>query len=278
MSGEDIPRDTEKSTIDELFRRSKDLKSSAKYAEAISFVSKIRTYKPFNNMLVYIQNPETTFYATVNRWKNDFGRRVREDARPMIILAPMHPVLLVYDVLDTEGDDLPEWFEEAFDVEGYFDDNTLDRTVENCLFHYAIRVEEKEMGLLHGGTATRFDTGGHFKMKIELKHRVDIKAQYEVLCHELAHIFLGHLGSDKNRWWPSRMNLTRNQKEIEAESVAYIVCRRLGLVTRSAEYLTGYIKDENDLSRISVDLITKVAGKIEDMHKKKLSERILRSV
>ncbi|GAG47110.1 unnamed protein product [marine sediment metagenome] len=84
-------------------------------------------------------------------------------------------------------------------------------------------------------------------------------------------------GSDKDRWWPSRMNLTRNQKEIEAESVAYIVCRRLGLITKSAEYLTGYIKDENDLSRISVDLITKVAGKIEDMHKRKLSERVFRS-
>ncbi len=32
-----------------------------------------------------------------------FGRKIKEDATPMLILAPMHPVMLVYDLDSTEG-------------------------------------------------------------------------------------------------------------------------------------------------------------------------------
>jgi hypothetical protein len=36
------------------------------------------------------------------------GRRPKEGARPLIILWPFGPVALVYDVMDTEGEPLPE--------------------------------------------------------------------------------------------------------------------------------------------------------------------------
>ena len=50
-----------------------------------------------------------------------------------------------------------------------------------------------------------------------------------MLCHELGHIYLGHLGADKDGWWPYRVNLPQAVTEMEAEAVAYIVCRRAGL-------------------------------------------------
>jgi hypothetical protein len=28
---------------------------------------------------------------------------------------------------------------------------------------------------------------------------------YGTLCHELAHIYLGHSGTDRDHWWPSRI-------------------------------------------------------------------------
>lgn len=79
--------------------------------------------------------------------------------------------------------------------------------------------------------------------------------------------------TDRDRWWPSRLGLTREQREIEAETVAYIVCRRVGLKTKSDEYLAGYIENGEDLAHVSIDLIVKVASYIERMGKQKLPER-----
>jgi hypothetical protein len=56
--------------------------------------------------------------------------------------------------------------------------------------------------------------------------------------------------------------LTRGQRELEAEAVSWLVCRRLGLETRSAEYLAGYVH-EDDLGRISTFAITAAAHRVE---------------
>ncbi len=46
-------------------------------------------------MLVYAVNPLATYFATASHWRKAFGRVIMEDARPMVILAPHRPVLLV---------------------------------------------------------------------------------------------------------------------------------------------------------------------------------------
>lgn len=58
---------------------------------------------------------------------------------------------------------------------------------------------------------------------------LDPRSRFATLCHELAHIYFGHLGGDGDGWWPSRINLDQSTVEIEAEAVAYIVSIRLGL-------------------------------------------------
>lgn len=57
------------------------------------------------------------------------------------------------------------------------------------------------------------------------------------LLSELAHIDLGHVGTDADHWWPCRTNLTHRTVEIEAESVSSIVCTRAGLTTSAASDL-----------------------------------------
>ena len=54
----------------------------------IEFMGQFRNYAPYNNMLVRIQNPTCRFYATAKDWAERFGRMVKEDARPMLILRP----------------------------------------------------------------------------------------------------------------------------------------------------------------------------------------------
>jgi hypothetical protein len=110
-------------------------------------------------------------------------------------------------------------------------------------------------------------------MRIALRAELDEGAAYAVLCHELAHIYLGHLGADKEGGWPHRLNLPHNVAEIEAESVAYIVGRRAGLRTHSAEYLSSYVEDSDDLDAISIDLVSRAAGRIEDMGRRLLPPR-----
>jgi hypothetical protein len=49
----------------------------------------------------------------------------------------------------------------------------------------------------------------------------------------------------------------------------FLICSKLGLETRSAEYIAGYMKSDRDLAQFSYELIVKVADKIEELFLKK---------
>jgi hypothetical protein len=266
------PHSEHQSSLDELFGRSRRFRRSKKFAAAVEFIAKFREYSPFNNMLVFLQNPLATYFATASHWQKAFRRTIKDEARGMIILAPRTPVLLVYDVADTDGPPLPEKLELFTRTSGRFNPTILERTIKNCE-QDGIRVERKSMGQLQGGFTTARVHDQNWKMRIGLRAELDEGAAYAVLCHELAHIYLGHLGADKEGGWPYRLNLAHNVAEIEAESVAHIVCRRAGLRTHSAEYLSSHVEDGSDLDSISIDLVSRAAGRIEDMGRRLLPPR-----
>ena len=87
-----------------------------------------------------------------------------------------------------------------------------------------------------------------------------------VLCHELAHVLLGHLGTDDDHWWPARSHLGRDAIEIEAEAVAYIVTKRFGIEGTSDAYISRYLTSSDEIPKaVSFDMIAKTAGRIESM-------------
>jgi hypothetical protein len=272
LAGGMKPNTEHESCLDELFCRSRQFRRSKKFSEAVEFISKFREYSPFNNMLVFLQNPLATYFATASHWHKFFRRAIKDEARGMIILAPRTPVLLVYDVSDTDGPPLPEKLESFTKTSGRFDPITLDRTIKNCE-RDRIRVERKPMGQLRGGFSTSHVHDNSCRMRIGIRDELDEASAYAVLCHELAHIYLGHLGADKEAGWPYRLNLCHNVAELEAESVAHIVCRRAGLKTHSAEYLSSFVEDNDDLDAISIDLVSRAAGKIEEMGRRLLAPR-----
>jgi len=110
-------------------------------------------------------------------------------------------------------------------------------------------------------------------MRIVVDDQKDNPSRYSILCHELAHIYLGHLGSDKDRWWPCRINLSHATVEIEAEAVSYIVSIRAGLRPSSASYLCSYLQGDRVPDTVSIELIAKVASRIEEMGKRNLPPR-----
>lgn len=263
----------EQSSIDELFRNSILYRNSAKFAEALEFAAKFREYAPYNNMLVRLQNPSCSYYATSIDWRRNFERTIKEDALPMLILAPMHPVMLVYDVDQTEGKSLPAKLLEFAQVTGEFESKWMERLLENA-HRLRIQVQRKPLAQLHGGFATTLLRDNTFKMRVVVHTGLAQASAFGVLCHEIGHILLGHLGSDKDLWWPFRTNLTHAAIEIEAESVSYMVSARLGLKSGSASYLSSFVSGGKIPDSVSLDLITKVAGKIYEMTERLLPERL----
>jgi hypothetical protein len=279
--------------LDQLFLSSQRLLQSAEYRDFLKFISRFSKYSPFNAALLHVQNPGDRFVATPRQWLRDFKRHVEPDARPYVILQPFGPVLLVYDVGDTvpvEGtqDDLPDHVKNPFAVEGSIDQQMWSRVVSNCQGEerIAIRLEKG----LHENYAGRIEPAGS-KNKPYLKpdrtdctHIVTVRngencpyeEKYATLSHELAHLFCGHLGADGTDWWPDRPDLPIAVREIEAESVAYLVCRRAGLVSRSDWYLRNHltkIDDDQLLPPIRVRVILDAVNYIEKIGKPDFSSK-----
>jgi hypothetical protein len=57
--------------------------------------------------------------------------------------------------------------------------------------------------------------------------------------------------------------LAHEVREFEAESVCYLLCKRLSIVNPSEQYLAGYLHEETP--SISLDCVMKAAGLIEQM-------------
>jgi hypothetical protein len=274
LIGTDAPGKEIISSIDELLKQSSVYRNSKAFEEMIDFMGKFKAYAPYNNMLVRIQNPSCSLYATQRDWKKRFNRELIEDARPMLILAPKHPVLLVYELDQTEGPALlPERLKDFATFKGDWKPEWLKRTIENAATRDKIRVDFKTLSSTNAGFATLVPDGQEWKMRIAIHDGLDERGRFGVLCHELAHIYLGHLGADKEHWWPGRSNLTLQTIEIEAEAVAFIVTARRGLQGSSGAYVSGYLRGNPLPTSVSLDQIAKVARRIEEMSERKLSPR-----
>ena len=64
--------------------------------------------------------------------------------------------------------------------------------------------------------------------------------QFVTIAHELAHLYLGHLGSDRGRRIPDRKMTNHKLKEAESEMTASLVAKRNGIKPKSESYLANY--------------------------------------
>jgi len=184
-------------------------------------------------------------------------------------------VMLVYDLDQTEGKPAPKEITEFAKFDGAWKSEWLVRMVENAIVHDKIRVDFKTLSSTNAGFATiaASEGEGGWKMRIAIHDALDEPSRFGVLCHELAHIYLGHLGSDGDHWWPSRRELSHHTVEIEAEATAFIVSSRFGLSGASARYVSHHLGYDPIPSSVSLDLIAKTAGRLERMAKETLRAR-----
>jgi hypothetical protein len=255
--------DDKLAALDELFSSSASYQSSKNFKDLLSFINRFPGLSPFNAFLIHMQNAGVTLVLSSGKWRKA-NRTIKRNSRPMVILIPFGPVEFVYDVADTEGDTVPEYLNNPFFTRGKLSASLYQTTIANCIKEN-ILVEEQVM---HKGSAGYATTTKDGKYKIVINASYNLAAKYSTLVHELAHIYAGHLGRTKDAWWENRSNFQHDVLEIEAESIAYLVCNRVGLETSSDSYLSTYIKDDQAMPWISLDTILTVSNYIEQVGQK----------
>jgi antirestriction protein ArdC len=212
----------------------------------LEIASRFHHYSANNVFLIMLQQPEATRIAGYRAWQS-MGRQVRKGERGIRILAPCRyrykatdedgvetthggirgfTTATVFDVSQTDGEELPDMrpmLLEGEGVAGLWD---------------ALSGQVKRAGY----TLERGDCNGanglteHSGRTVRVRDDVSEAQAAKTLCHELAHVLLHPDTADYTR--------CRGRSEVEAESVAYLVCQAAGLATH--DYSWPYIAHWSD--------------------------------
>jgi len=221
----------------------------------------------YNAMVVYVQNPLAREWKTREEWARE-RRRVREGAQPLLTLFPFGPFRIKYDVADTEGpprNDGPGLLDaEGHVTEGHWGELRAAAADKGFDIRETRPFESRAAGFVSR-------KGDRFEIAVEM--RGGLASQFATVCHELAHVFLGHLGPDPRSEvpkgerappprWPNREGVSRAVREVEAEGVAYILCRRMGIVATAPEYISGFLERLQPEEAPGIELMVRTASTI----------------
>lgn len=267
-------KDNDIKALDELYEQVGSYRRGTDLHKLFKFMKKFPKIAPFNAFLLHIQKPGSQYVATASEWRKRFGRTIKPEARPLVILWPFSPVQFVFELEDTVGDaPFPEKLLRPFQVGGVLPPEALRRLTQN-LTRDGVSYHEADHGT---GSAGRIQTVlGHQtqpvgKSRVKVLYNLIVnknhsnEEKFATIAHELAHLYCGHLGTPDEKWWPDRRGLSKNCVEFEAESVAWLVCERAGIKNPSAEYLSAYLDSEQRTPAISLEAVLRSAGVIEGM-------------
>ena len=252
--------------IDQLIAETRLYSSSESLKELLQFTVRLRHMAPFNAMLLHIQKPGLSYAMTARDWWERFLRRPTEHARPLLILRNFGPVDFVYDVLDTDGAPLPPSVY-TFPTRGSLPAGWFN-FAERRLSRAAIKLVWPDHGDRSAGSvrlvhdyldAKRLND---FRMTINRNHPPE--TQFVTLLHELGHVYLGHQGGDAKRNVRTRRSAPHGLREVEAESVAWLVAKRSGLMPRSESYLDAY---KGNFADLDLHTVMRAANAIEQLLK-----------
>ena len=266
----------------------KEIFTSERYTEYLDTMSKFHNYSFNNTLLITMQKPEATLVAGYQAWQKKFNRHVKrgekgiqiiapapirekqeiekidpvtkepvigEDGQPeteiVEMVIPRFRVITVFDVSQTEGEpiadlDVPEL---TGSVQFY---DTFMQALQN-ISPVPIRmmnVEGEAKGYYH-------QTEKYIAIQEDMSNVQTMKTGVHEVSHALLH--------DREVMDAEGVLKDRTTKEVEAESIAYIVCNHFGLDT--SEYSFTYIaswcesKDMKAL-RASMDTIRKTSAEI----------------
>ena len=293
---------TLKELTDKLEQGVREIFTSGRYTENLAAMSKFHTYIFGNVMLILMQNPAASCVAGFHTWKKEFGRNVKAHESGLKILAPCPyrrfieqdkldkdgtPVLdaageplrertlvqymrfrivTVFDISQTEGKELPSIG--VSELSG-----NIDRFEELANAITSVSPVPILYKAPHGAAKGCFN---HVTEEILIRPGMSQKQTVKTMLHEISHATLHRRKKNEP---PYKDQHTR---EVEAESVAYVVCQHFGIDT--SDYSFGYVagwskgKELNELKAsldtirsCAADLIDAIAEKCPSLQPKKES-------
>lgn len=271
--------------IDELFQCVREFSASRRFRELLDFTAHFKRYAPYNAMLIYMQCPGARFVLPPRCWKR-YNRVVANDRRPIVILQPFSPVAYVYDIADTvvmpgRVDGFPAELAKPYDVDPTrkVDERTFRDLIGHLkywgILYETMRTGESYSGKLEVGRANdpplKFPRNGKCPESwapaytIRVCEASDHSVQFCAILHELGHLFCRHMPSQYDHDWQGGVrSIPHAAREFEAETVAWLVSRRLGVDNPSYQYLAGYFRVNNEIPHeVSVDEILKATRLVE---------------
>ena len=283
----------------------KEIFTSERYTEYLNTMSKFHNYSFNNTLLITMQKPEATLVAGYQAWQKKFNRHVKRGEKGIQIIAPApirekqeiekidpvtkEPVIgddgqpeteivemviprfrvtTVFDVSQTEGEPIAELKVPELTGSVQFYD-TFMQALQN-ISPVPIRmmnVEGEAKGYYH-------QTEKYIAIKEDMSNVQTMKTGVHEVSHALLH--------DREVMDAEGVLKDQTTKEVEAESIAYIVCNHFGLDT--SEYSFTYIAswcESRDMKALkaSMDTIRKTSAEIignieEQMHEIELERPI----
>ncbi len=237
-----------------------DVYNSKNFRDYLKVMSKFHKYSCRNSLLIYLQNPEATKVAGYKAWQTNFKRQVRKGEKGIEILAPrimkvrtevedidsttdkkvsnkddevktkivesekiFFAPVHVFDVSQTDGEPIPELISE---LQGEVKDYDKLFNLLEQISPYKVEFEKIQGGAKGYCNYTR--------EKIAINEGMSDLQNIKTLIHEIAHAQLHNVIANKDV-----KNMATEQKEVEAESIAFTVCNYLGLDT--SDYSFGYL-------------------------------------
>lgn len=238
-------RDKTETALNTLTDAIDALETSDDWKRALDVAAKFHRYSFNNVMLIHQQAEDRGFTATkvagYHKWR-ELDRQVRKGEKGLGILAPLmfkveedngdtghrlggFKVVFVFDISQTDGEDLPDTSEYYVVPDGDAPDR---QPLIEFATNLGYRYTEGPTNWPGAKGVTDFRA-----MTITVADGLTDAEHWEVLIHELGHAMLHGEGEDR----PTH----RGIGEVEAESVAYVVSSVLGVDTSG--YSFAYIAD-----------------------------------
>lgn len=270
--------------IQDLSEGVEEARATEEFTAYLNVTSKFHTYSRRNQQLIAAQCPNATKVAGFNTWQDEFDRTVKKGENAIWIWAPIttnkcpecgngekyHNIegceytetepeewstgvvgfrpVPVFDVSQTEGEPLPE-----LDMAAHGDADGLVSALLDAAENLGIpSVTVTDSADWDHGTAkgvSSMSTGD-----IDIRDSANNADKAGTIIHEFAHTML-HAGDDDAP--------EREKKEVEAESIAYVVGRHFGLdMSGSTFYLATWAGEDTDQIKARLDRISDVAQEI----------------
>lgn len=296
------------SLIKEAYNGIKLIRNSEDYKRWLNFYDGFHQYSFNNTMLIYMQNPSASLCAGFNTWKNK-KRYVKAGEKGLKILAPItETVLREVPVLDDDGKPIldengkeqtkkvkEKVFANKFYVTSTFDisqtegepipELSYSGTSEKVEIYSALKKVLEEIAPFPVEYTDELQEGcdgrcSYTAEQIYIRNDMEEAKTVEVLIHEIGHAYM----HDKTRFEEAKEHLKvisdRDSREIQAESLSYIVTHKLGLDTSgfSFPYIAAWSSNHTEQEIMNAMIyIRDEADAFYDLIEKKLELELNKS-